>query len=69
MGAVQQEARRALADAVFLSSMVDNCILPRVREVSNIWRVELSELIRRIEKRFTIVGRHGDPGGCQYARL
>ncbi|MGC6418505.1 MAG: sensor histidine kinase [Bradymonadia bacterium] len=61
-GAVQQEARRALADAVFLSSMVDNLHLAaRLRhEVeATSGRVELSELIRRIEKRFTIVGRHG----------
>ena len=61
-GAVQQEARRALADAVFLSSMVDNLHLAaRLRhEVeATSGRVELSELICRIEKRFTIVGRHG----------
>ena len=61
-GTVQQEARRALADAVFLSSMVDNLHLAaRLRhEVeATSGRVELSELIRRIEKRFTIVGRHG----------
>jgi len=62
-GAVQQEARRALADAFFLSSMVDNLHhATRLRHEVEVTsrRVELSGLIRRLEKRFTIVGRHGD---------
>jgi len=62
-GPIQQEARRALADTVFLSSMVDNLHhAARLRHEVEVTsgRVELSELIRRLEKRFTIVGRHGD---------
>ena len=52
-----------LADVVFLSSMVENLHqATRLRHEVEVTagRVELCELIRRVEKRFTIVGRHGD---------
>ena len=60
-GPIQQEARRALADVVFLSSMVENLHqATRLRYEVEVTagRVELSDLIRRLEMRFTIVGRH-----------
>ena len=60
-GPIQKEARRALADVVFLSSMVENLHqATRLRyevEVTS-GRVELSDLVRRLEMRFSIVGRH-----------
>jgi signal transduction histidine kinase len=60
-GPVQKQAQRALADAVYLSSMVENLHqATRLRhelEVSS-GSVELTDLIHRIEKRFAIVGRH-----------
>ncbi|MEM7155065.1 MAG: HAMP domain-containing sensor histidine kinase [Myxococcota bacterium] len=60
-GAVRDDARRALADAVFLSSMVENLHqAARLRHEVDVTsgRVELSDLVRRVEKRFAIVGRH-----------
>ena len=60
-GTIQQEARRALADVVFLSSMVENLHqATRLRYEVEVTagRVELSDLIRRLEMRFVIVGRH-----------
>jgi signal transduction histidine kinase len=60
-GSIQEEARRALADAVYLSSMVENLHqATRLRHTLDVTsgRVELGDLARRIEKRFTIVGRH-----------
>ena len=60
-GATQKEARRALADVVFLSSMVENLHqATRLRYEVDVTsgRVDLSDLVRRIEMRFTIVGRH-----------
>ena len=58
---VQYEAQRALADVMFLSSLVDNLhhgtrLRHEVQVTSG--RVDLSDLIRRLEHRFTIVGRH-----------
>ncbi len=60
-GPIQDEARRALADAVFLSSMVENLHqAARLRHEFDVTSgsVELSDLVRRVEKRFAIVGRH-----------
>jgi signal transduction histidine kinase len=60
-GPVQKEARRALADAVYLSSMVENLHqATRLRHEIDVraGRVELTDLVRRLEKRFSIVGRH-----------
>ncbi len=60
-GEVQREARRALADAVYLSSMVENLHeATRLRHEVDITSdsVELSDLVRRLEKRFAIVGRY-----------
>ena len=60
-GEVQREARRALADAVYLSSMVENLHEgTRLRHEVDITSdsVELSDLVRRLEKRFAIVGRY-----------
>ncbi|MEM6369154.1 MAG: HAMP domain-containing sensor histidine kinase [Myxococcota bacterium] len=60
-GEPQQEARRALADVVYLSSMVENlhqaARLRHELDVSS-GRVELCDLVRRVERRFAIVGRH-----------
>ena len=61
-GRAQREARRALADAVYLSSMVENLHqAARLRHEVDVsdGRVELGDLVRRLEKRFAIVGRHG----------
>ncbi|MEM6295929.1 MAG: HAMP domain-containing sensor histidine kinase [Myxococcota bacterium] len=58
---VQKEARRALADAVYLSSMVENLHqAARLRHEVDVaaGRVELGDLVRRLEQRFAIVGRH-----------
>ena len=60
-GSTQQEARRALADAVYLSSMVENLHqATRLRHEVDVTSgsVELSDLVRRLEKRFAILGRH-----------
>ena len=60
-GPVQKEARRALADAVYLSSMVENLHhATRLRHEIDVasGSVELTDLVRRLEKRFAIVGRH-----------
>ena len=71
-GPVQQEARRALADAVFLSSMVDNLHhATRLRhdvEVTS-GRVELCDLIRRLEKIHHRWSAWGHSSGGQYARI
>jgi signal transduction histidine kinase len=62
-GNLQEEARRALADAVYLSSLVENLHqATRLRhdvDVSS-GTVELAELVRRLEQRFAIVGRHAN---------
>ncbi|MEO1232680.1 MAG: HAMP domain-containing sensor histidine kinase [Myxococcota bacterium] len=54
------ETRQAIADVVYLSSLVENLHqatrLRREVEVSG--QVELSELVRRLEKRFALIGRH-----------
>lgn len=57
----RQEARRALADVVYLSSMVENLHqATRLRQEVEVTlgEVELGELVRRLEQRFAIVGRH-----------
>lgn len=57
----RQEARRALADVVYLSSMVENLHqAARLRHEVDVatGRVDLGELVRRLEQRFAIVGRH-----------
>jgi signal transduction histidine kinase len=60
-GALQDEARRALADVVYLSSMVENLHqATRLRHEVDVasGSVELADLVRRLEQRFAIVGRH-----------
>ncbi len=60
-GDLHQEARRALGDVVYLSSMVENLHqATRLRHALEVTsgRVELSDLVRRLERRFAIVGRH-----------
>ena len=60
-GGLQHEARRALADVVYLSSMVENLHqATRLRHEVEVTssRVGLCDLVRRLEKRFAIVGRH-----------
>jgi signal transduction histidine kinase len=60
-GPTRDEARRALADAVFLSSMVENLHqATRLRHELDVTSgsVELTDVVRRLEKRFAIVGRH-----------
>ena len=60
-GPAQKEAQRALADTVYLSSMVENLHhASRLRHEIEVASgdVELTDLVRRLEKRFAIVGRH-----------
>lgn len=60
-GALQTEARRALSDVVYLSALVENLHqATRLRHAIEVsaGRVELTELVRRLERRFVIVGRH-----------
>ena len=60
-GSVRKEAQRALADAVYLSSMVENLHqATRLRHEVDVTSgsVELADLVHRLEKRFAIVGRH-----------
>lgn len=60
-GDLLAEARRALADVVYLSSMVENLHqATRLRHDVAVasGQVELSDLVRRLEKRFSILGRH-----------
>ncbi len=55
------EASRALADAVYLSSLVENLHQgARLRHELDVTggRVELGDLVRRLERRFAVVGRH-----------
>ncbi|MEM1348378.1 MAG: HAMP domain-containing sensor histidine kinase [Myxococcota bacterium] len=62
-GHVRLEARRALADAVYLSSMVENLHqATRLRHEVDVTsgRVDLGDLVRRIERRLGIVGRHAE---------
>ncbi|MEQ9072874.1 MAG: HAMP domain-containing sensor histidine kinase [Sandaracinaceae bacterium] len=62
-GDARSEARRALADAVYLSSMVENLHqATRLRQEVDVTsgQVELADLTRRIERRFDIVGRHAE---------
>lgn len=57
----QDEARRALADAVYLSGLVENLHHgTRLRHAFDVTsgEVELGELVRRLEARFAIIGRH-----------
>ena len=60
-GSTRDDARRALADAVFLSSMVENLHqATRLRHEFDVTSgsVDLTDLVRRVEQRFAIVGRH-----------
>ncbi len=60
-GPLRDEARRALADVVYLSSMVENLHQgTRLRHEVDVSSggVELSDLVRRLERRYVIVGRH-----------
>ena len=60
-GLLRNEARRALADAVYLSAMVENLHqATRLRHEVDVTQgsVELADLVRRLEQRFAIVGRH-----------
>ena len=60
-GAEQDAARRALGDAVYLSTLVDNLHQgTRLRHDFDVTsgRVDLTELIVRVGQRFAIVGRH-----------
>jgi signal transduction histidine kinase len=62
-GPLQLEARRALADVVYLSSMVENLHqATRLRHQVDVssGRVELADLVRRLEARYAIVGRHAN---------
>lgn len=60
-GSLKEESRRALADVVYLSSLVENLHQgTRLRHDIEVTagRVDLVELIERLERRFRIVGRH-----------
>lgn len=58
---LRQEARRALTDVVYLSSLVENLHHgTRLRYDVDVpaGRVELAQLVSRLEGRFSILGRH-----------
>lgn len=60
-GPLHDEARRALADAVYLSTLVDNLHQgARLRHAldATAGRVDLTELVARLAQRFVVVGRH-----------
>ena len=60
-GPLHAEARRALSDAVYLSTLVDNLHQgARLRHALDLsaGRVELTELVARLTQRLAIVGRH-----------
>jgi signal transduction histidine kinase len=60
-GPLHDEARRALSDAVYLSTLVDNLHQgARLRHAFDLTsgQVELTELVARLAQRFAIVGRH-----------
>lgn len=60
-GPLQQESRRALADVVYLSALVDNLHQgTRLRHAVAVsaGRVDLVEVVQRLAQRFAIVGRH-----------
>jgi signal transduction histidine kinase len=60
---LREESRRALADAVYLGSLVENLHLgTRLRHDVGEDDVlfDLVELVARLEKRFVILGRHAD---------
>jgi signal transduction histidine kinase len=62
-GPLRNETRRALADVVYLSALVENLHeATRLRHEVDVssGRVELTDLVLRLERRFTIVGRHAD---------
>ncbi|MEM1414708.1 MAG: HAMP domain-containing sensor histidine kinase [Myxococcota bacterium] len=57
------EAKQAIADVVYLSALVENLHqATRLRHEVAVaeGRVELGELVRRLERRFAIVGRHAN---------
>ncbi len=61
-GPLRQEARRALADVVYLAALVENLHQgTRLRQDVEVAAgdVELGGLVDRLERRFAIVGRHG----------
>ncbi|MEM9194673.1 MAG: HAMP domain-containing sensor histidine kinase [Myxococcota bacterium] len=61
LGPERKEAQRALADAVYLSSMVENLHqATRLRHEVDVssGSVDMTDLIHRLEQRFAIVGRH-----------
>lgn len=60
-GPLHDEARRAISDAVYLSTLVDNLHQgARLRHEFDVTsgQVELTELVARLTQRFAIVGRH-----------
>ena len=60
-GELRKASRRALADVVYLSSMVENLHqATRLRHDVDVMSgtVDLSDLVRRLEKRFALLGRH-----------
>ena len=62
-GTDKAEARRALADIVYLSALVENLHQgTRLRQEVDVTSgcVDLAELVRRLEHRFAIVGRHAN---------
>ncbi|MCB9689896.1 MAG: HAMP domain-containing histidine kinase [Alphaproteobacteria bacterium] len=62
-GGLQREARRALADVVYLAALVDNLHQgARLRHDVDVSDgvVDLVDLAARLERRFAIVGRHAD---------
>jgi signal transduction histidine kinase len=62
-GGLRQEARRGLAEVVYLSSLVDNLHHgARLRHEVSVTEgtVDLVDLLLRLERRFAVVGRHAE---------
>ncbi len=60
---LRHEARRALADGVYLSALVENLHqATRLRHAIDVTagETDLGDVVRRLERRFAIVGRHAD---------
>ncbi len=69
-GQLHDEARRALADAVYLSTLVDNLHQgARLRHDFDVTSglVELTELVTRVTHRFAILGRHAGVAVASHA--
>lgn len=69
-GDLRMEARRALADGVYLAALVENLHqATRLRHAVDVTSgaVDLTEVVHRLERRFAIIGRHADVAVAAHA--